>query len=317
MSITVAGGGAFGTALAIALSGLGPIDLFVRTEDAAEAIRRTGESPRLPGRPLPPSVVPTADAAALAADIVCLAIPAQKLRGFLSDHADHLGGALVACAKGIDLTTLNGPTASIAAVLPQATAAVLSGPSFADDIARGLPTALVLACADDDAGRRLQEALSTPVLRLYRTTDVTGVELGGALKNVVAIACGASIGAGFGDSARAALMTRGFAEMTRLAATMGARPETLAGLSGLGDLALTCTSDLSRNYRFGLALGRGETFAGDATVEGVATARAALRLAEEKGLDLPVTAVVARLVAGEITTGEALRALLDRPLKEE
>ncbi|MEL7093339.1 MAG: NAD(P)H-dependent glycerol-3-phosphate dehydrogenase, partial [Pseudomonadota bacterium] len=176
------------------------------------------------------------------------------------------------------------------------------------------PTALTLACADSVAAQRLQEDLSTPVLRLYRTGDVTGAEIGGALKNVIAIGCGAVAGAGLGESARAALMTRGFAEMQRVALEMGAQPETLMGLSGFGDLVLTCTSDLSRNYRLGQALGRGEAFDPAITVEGAATAQA---LVARTDLDLPICAAVADLVAGRVDVAQAMARLMARPLGEE
>ena len=192
-----------------------------------------------------------------------------------------------------------------------------TGPSFAADIARGLPTALTLACSDDVAGAMLLDALSTPALRLYRTTDTIGAELGGALKNVVAIAAGVVIGAGLGDSARAALMTRGFAEMNRLAQSLGARAETLAGLSGLGDLVLTCTSLQSRNFRFGSALGAGDAFDPSVTVEGAATAKAVSILAKQRGIDMPVATMVAALVTGTISVEDAVAALLARPLKKE
>jgi glycerol-3-phosphate dehydrogenase (NAD(P)+) len=223
----------------------------------------------------------------------------------------------VACAKGIDLATLQGPSALIARAVPSATPLVLTGPSFAADIARGLPTALTLACRDEAAAERLQTLLSTPVLRLYRSADVVGAELGGALKNVVAIACGACLGAGLGESARAALLTRGFAEMRRLAVALGAREATLMGLSGLGDLVLTAASEGSRNFRLGLRLGRGEGPEPGATVEGAASAEAALRLGARLGLELPVAAVVADLVASRLGVADALRRLLDRPLRPE
>lgn len=316
MNVAIVGAGAFGTALAVALGHHRPLTLVAR-EGAAQAIATTRESPRLPGVALPETVRVTAELPD-AADILLLALPAQVLRGWLADHADVLSGrALVACGKGIDLETLQGPSALISAAVPGATAAVLTGPSFAADIAHGLPTALTLACADEGAAERLQHALSAPALRLYRTTDVIGAELGGALKNVVAIACGACIGAGLGQSARAALMTRGFAEMRRLSARLGARETTLAGLSGFGDLVLTCTSEQSRNFRYGLALGRGEGFDPATTVEGAPTARAAGRLAAGLGLDLPVTATVSALTEGTLTVTEAMHALLTRPLKEE
>jgi glycerol-3-phosphate dehydrogenase (NAD(P)+) len=207
--------------------------------------------------------------------------------------------------------------ATLAAACPRATHAILTGPSFAADIARGLPTALTLACADPAAGEALQRDLSTPVLRLYRSEDVRGAELGGALKNVIALAAGIVIGAGLGASARAALMTRGHAEMVRLAVALGARAETLAGLSGFGDLVLTCTSDQSRNFRAGQAMGRGLPVDHSATVEGVATARAAARLAAAHGIDVPVTAMVAALVDGALPLDQAIAGLMSRPLRKE
>lgn len=277
------------------------------------------DAPRLPGVHIPESVAITADPQVMAtADIVLLAVPAQALRGVLSEHAGRLRSAgLVACGKGIDLATLQGPSALMAAALPGSRPAVLTGPGFAADIARDRPVALTLACADTIEGVRLQAALSTSTLRLYRTTDVVGAELGGALKNVVAIACGACMGAGYGESARAGLLARGFAEMTRLARRLGAEAETLQGLSGLGDLVLTATSEQSRNYRYGLALGRGEALEMGEMVEGPATARATLALGRRLRVDVPVTAAVAGLVEGRLTVAAALRGLLDRPLREE
>jgi glycerol-3-phosphate dehydrogenase (NAD(P)+) len=316
--IAVAGAGAFGTALAVALSETRDVTLWGRDGAAMARMAAARENPRLPGVALPPALAVTADPAALATGVVLLAVPAQGLRGFLAAHRARLSGAApVACCKGIDLATLEGPARLIAEALPGSRPAVLTGPSFAADIARGLPTALTLACADEAEGARLQALLSTPCLRLYRTADVAGAELGGALKNVVAIACGACIGGAFGESARAALLTRGFAEMRRLALALGAEEATLMGLSGLGDLVLTATSEGSRNTRFGLALGRGEGFAPDVTVEGAATARAALALSARLGIEMPVTAAVAGLVEGRLTVAEALRALLDRPLRAE
>lgn len=310
--IAIVGAGAFGTALAVAMSDRS-LTLVARN---ADAIRATRQSPRLPDVILPETITIAEDLPE-SADILLLALPAQVLRGWLVEHAPRLAGrALVACGKGIDLTTLQGPTAILAEV-QGAIPALLTGPSFAADIARGLPTALTLACADEDWAERLQHALSAPALRLYRTTDVVGAELGGALKNVIAIGCGAVIGAGLGASARAALMTRGFAEMRRLAIHLGAREETLSGLSGFGDLVLTCTSDLSRNYRFGAALGRGEAFDPAMTVEGAPTAIAAARLARKLDLDMPVTATIAALAEGRISVPDAMHLLLTRPLKEE
>lgn len=322
MTVAIIGAGAFGTALAIALTredGAESVTLWTRDAAVADAARTSRQVPRLSGIALPDAVTVSDDLPAAArADILLLAVPAQALGGFVRAHAAVLAPrALIACCKGIDLETGLGPVATIRALLPGTTAAILTGPSFAVDIARGLPTALTLACADDDWGRRLQSGLSTPLLRLYRSGDTLGAELGGALKNVMAIACGVCIGAGFGDSARAALMTRGFAEMQRIAARLGALPETLSGLSGFGDLVLTCTSENSRNYRYGLALGTGAAFDPSITVEGVATARALADLAGREGLDAPISTVVAAMVQGRIDAGEAMQRLLSRPLKEE
>lgn len=310
--IGIVGAGAFGGALAVALSRQGPVTLWGRGQ-TGRALRR------LPGVNLPEAVSVTADIADLAGiDTVLLALPMQAMTGFLREAGAGLTPRrLVACCKGMDLASGLGPTGVIAAARPEAIAAVLTGPSFAADIARGLPTALTLACAEDETGAALQARMSTPVLRLYRTTDVTGAELGGALKNVIAIAAGIVIGAGLGDSARAALMTRGFAEMQRLAQALGARPETLGGLSGFGDLVLTCTSSQSRNFRFGAALGAGQSFDADTTVEGVATAQAVTRLAGEKGIPMPVAAMVAALTTGRIALPEAIETLMSRPLKQE
>ncbi|MDE3079950.1 MAG: NAD(P)-dependent glycerol-3-phosphate dehydrogenase [Paracoccaceae bacterium] len=319
--IAVAGAGAFGTALAIALARGGrAVTLWARNASEAAAMQAGRENARrLPGVRFPEGVAVTGNLADLAGtEPVLLAVPMQALSSFLAEACPHLEGcALVACAKGVDLTRRQGPSALIRAACPTASPAVLTGPSFAADIARGLPTALTLACEDPDMGAGLQSLLSTPVLRLYRTTDVTGAELGGALKNVIAIAAGIVIGAELGDSARAALMTRGYAEMLRLALPLGAKAETLAGLSGLGDLILTCTSAQSRNFRFGQALGAGQGFDPTITVEGAATARAITALAEELGIDLPITRMVSAVIDMKLSVREATEALLARPLKEE
>lgn len=319
--IGILGAGAFGTALAVALARKGdPVTLWARDADHVAAMAATRRNDkRLPGVTLPDNIAISAGLdTVFAAETLLLAMPMQQMGGFLESYADALRGkALVSCAKGIDLATGLGPTALIARDCPGATSAILTGPSFAADIARGLPTALTLACPDAQRGAALQRALSTPVLRLYLSSDTAGAELGGALKNVIAIAAGVTIGAGLGDSARAALVTRGFAEMTRLAVALGARAETLAGLSGLGDLVLTCTSPQSRNFRYGQALGAGTDFDPTTTVEGAATARAATALAARLGVDMPITAMVAALVAREIPLQEAILALLARPLKQE
>ncbi|MFG6589876.1 NAD(P)H-dependent glycerol-3-phosphate dehydrogenase [Sulfitobacter sp. 1A12157] len=317
MSISILGAGAFGTALAISLAGKGPVTLWAR--DAGDMAARRENAKRLPGCPFPETLSVTESLAQAAeAEILLLAVPMQKLRSVLEEHRAALHGKhLVACCKGIELSTGVGPVSVIEETLPEATAAILTGPSFAADIARGLPTALTLACADPAAGEQLQAELTTANLRLYRTTDTTGAELGGALKNVVAIASGAAIGAGLGESARAALMTRGYAEMQRLAAHLKAEPTTLAGLSGFGDLTLTCTSEQSRNYRLGQSLGQGTPFDPSTTVEGAATARAVDALAREAALDMPITRAVAGLLDNQLDVAGAMKSLLTRPLKEE
>lgn len=310
--LDILGAGAFGTALAITYAKAGhPVTLWAR--DGAAAMQETRENTRrLPGHRFPDTLRITGDLSDLTADCALLALPTQSLGPFLS--ATPLAAkTLVSCAKGIDLATGLGPTALIAQH-STATPAQLTGPSFAVDIAASLPTALTLACADDTTGAALQARLSTPQLRLYRTTDVIGAELGGALKNVVAIAAGAVIGAGLGDSARAALMARGLAEMTRIAVAEGAEEATLTGLSGLGDLILTCGSEKSRNFRFGVALARGESLPPDTTVEGLHTAR---QIAARPQNDTPIAAAVAALADGRADVATIADMLLNRPLKPE
>jgi len=317
--IGIAGAGAFGTALAVAFARGGrEVRLWARDPDLVRLMRDTRENEAaLPGVVLPENVSIHAEIKEICdGEALLLAMPMQAL-GAALDAWPEIGSGqpLVACCKGVDLTTLRGPVAVIEARRPGAQAAILTGPSFAADIAKGLPTALTLATTGD--GEALQELLSTPTLRLYRTDDVIGAELGGALKNVIAIAAGTVIGAGLGDSARAALMTRGYAEMVRLAEALGARAETLAGLSGFGDLVLTCTSAQSRNFRYGLALGQGEAFDPKVTVEGVATARAVVKLAHGMNIDMPVTAMVNALALGRIALNDAIGLLMNRPLKQE
>lgn len=320
MTISVLGAGAFGTALAIALAREGrDVQLWGRNPDALAEMERTRVNPKLPDATLPDGLSIQPDLAIAAqSQTLLVAVPMQTVSGLLDNIDSPLAGQrVVACCKGIDLTTGTGPSQLIARQKPDAVPAVLTGPSFASDIAQGLPTALTLACADEALGEQLQNELACSVLRIYRSKDVIGAELGGALKNVVAVACGIVIGAQLGVSARAALMTRGFAEMQRVAERMGANPTTLVGLSGLGDLALTCCSDQSRNYRYGMALGAGTEFDKTTTVEGVATAKAMADIAQKEGLDLPICTTVNAICEGHITVPEALNQLLSRPLKEE
>ena len=306
MKICVAGSGAFGSALALTLAHAGKsVTVFSRSGRCKLPMLDTVSVSS------DPNVMSTAQ-------VILIAVPAQRLPDFLKSHKPRLTkAALVACCKGINLETLDGPSAAIRRIVPDAVTAVLTGPSFARDIANGLPTALSLACADDAHGVELQNALSTDTLRLYRTKDVVGAEIGGALKNVIAIGCGAAIGAGLGESARSALLTRGFGEMQTLASHLGAQPDTLLGLSGLGDLTLTSTSNLSRNYCHGLALGGAPTGNALDTVEGIATADATARLARKLGLDLPVCLAINLVCKQKLSITEAVTRLMTRPLKEE
>ncbi len=311
--IDIFGAGAFGTALAIVLARNGTeVSLWAR--EGGDLLKSTRKSPRLPAHPLPNNVRVVADVEDCDAPVALIAVPTPAIAGLIADYPIR-ARTLVSCAKGIDAATGLGPARILAR--HGCIAAQLSGPSFADDIAAGLPTALTLACADRETGMHLQKILSTPKMRLYRGTDVTGVEIGGALKNVIAIACGVCIGAGFGNSARAALMSRGFAEMQQFALAQGADVATLSGLSGLGDLALSCYSEKSRNFRRGLALGQKQEWQENTTVEGVRTAHAVLGLARERGIDVPIIEAVVELLEGQREVGEAMEELLRRPLRKE
>lgn len=316
MTIGILGGGAFGTALALALARDGaPVALWSRDADEAEAMRRTRRTGRrLPGYALPENV--TIPDGLPASEVTLIAVPAQRQRAFLEEHRAALEGrVLISCAKGIERGTSLGPADVITDVLPGASAGVLTGPSFAEDIAQGLPTALVLAMAESPEA--VQAVLTRPLLRIYRTTDLAGAQMGGALKNVIAIAAGIAIGAGLGDSARASVIARGFAEMTRYAVAKGAEPETVSGLSGLGDLVLTCGSEKSRNFSAGLALGRGAHPDDTITVEGIATAQAVTEEAAGLGLSLPLTRAVADVVTGALDIRGAIETLLARPVGTE
>ncbi len=321
MSISILGAGAFGTALAISLARNGQkITLWARDAEQVENMQERRENAlRLEGHHFPDSLIITGNiSTAGASDTLLLATPMQKLSEFMHEHKALLNHRkLVACCKGVSLATGLGPVATIKQICPDAIAAILTGPSFANDIARGLPTALTIACENAAAARDLQAQLSTDNLRLYRTTDSIGAELGGALKNVIAIACGAAIGAGLGESARAALMTRGYAEMQRLAQAMGAQPETLAGLCGFGDLTLTCTSTQSRNYSYGISLGQAASFGKDITVEGAKTSFAIDRIAKTREIEMPITAMIVAIINREITIQTAMETLFSRPLTKE
>jgi glycerol-3-phosphate dehydrogenase (NAD(P)+) len=323
----IIGGGAWGAALAqvAARAGLDVV-LWAREAEVVAAINAAHENRLfLPGVALDPAIRATEDLADLAGRHVIFAVaPAQHLRGVLQHCAQHFsaGTPVVLCAKGIEQGSLKLMTEVLAETLPDAAAAVLSGPSFAAEVARGLPTAITLACPDAELARRLAEAIATPGFRPYVSSDMIGAEAGGAIKNVLAIACGVVEGRGLGRSAHAALVTRGFAELTRLAVALGARAETVAGLCGLGDLVLTCSSPQSRNMSLGLALGRGESLAAAlagklSVAEGVESAPAVRGLARRLGVETPISDAVAAILAGETDVDAAIAGLLARPLKSE
>jgi glycerol-3-phosphate dehydrogenase (NAD(P)+) len=323
----VVGAGAWGTALAqlCARAGLG-VTLWTREPAMATTIAETGRNDLyLPGVDLAPGIHATSDLADLASvDLILATTPAQYMGGVLAALAPHLplDAPVILCAKGVEQGSLKLMTQVLAETLPQARPAVLSGPSFAAEVARGLPTAVTLACPDPVLGDALVRAFATPAFRPYLTDDLIGAEAGGAVKNVLAIACGVVEGRGLGRSAHAALITRGFAEMTRFGVALGGRAETLAGLCGLGDLVLTCSSPQSRNMSVGLALGRGETLAAAlsgkrSVAEGVTSAPAVKALGRRLGVEMPISEAVARIVAGEIGVERAIEDLLSRPLKSE
>ena len=323
----VIGGGAWGTALAqvCARAGL-QVTLQAREGEVVEAVNARHENPIfLPGVTLDGAVRATSDMADLATcDLVLAVAPAQHLRSALTTLAPHVrpGLPILLCAKGIEQGSLKLMTEVLAETVPPAAPAVLSGPSFAGEVARGLPTAVTLACPDEALAKTLAEAIATPAFRPYVVDDMIGAEAGGAIKNVLAIATGIVEGKSLGRSAHAALITRGFAEMTRMAVALGAKAETVAGLCGLGDLVLTCSSPQSRNMSVGLALGAGQTLeealAGKLTVaEGVASAPAVRDLARRHGVEMPICEAVAGILAGEHSVEAAIMGLLSRPLKSE
>lgn len=321
--MAVLGGGAWGTALAVTMLRAGhAATLWARDGDTVEAIARRRENPRyLPGIRLDAGLAATADLGEAVADADCVlaVVPAQAMRGLLSGLAALMPPAarLVLCAKGIERSTGKLLSEVAAELLPATPVAALSGPSFATDVARGLPTAVTVAARDEALAAELAALFSSPAFRCYSSDDLVGVEIGGALKNVLAIAAGAVAGAGLGASAQAAMVTRGFVELRRVAAAFGAMPETVMGLSGLGDLVLTCGSPQSRNFSYGAALGRGESLEGRPLAEGAATAGIAASIARERGIDAPIIDAVDRILSGTMTVTEAVGALMTRPLKSE
>ncbi|HLO75309.1 MAG TPA: NAD(P)H-dependent glycerol-3-phosphate dehydrogenase [Magnetospirillum sp.] len=326
-SIGIVGAGAWGTALAATARRAGrSVTLWAREADLAEAVNTTHRNTLyLPDITLDPGIRATTDLAEVAAaDAVLLVTPAQHLgttcRALAPLWRD--GAPAVICAKGIEQSSGRMMTEVVEAALPGQPVAVLSGPTFAIEVARGLPTAVTLACADADLGQQLVEAIGTPSFRPYLADDLVGAEIGGAVKNVLAIACGIVEGRGLGDNARAALITRGMAELTRLAVAKGGRPETLMGLSGLGDLILTASSTQSRNYSLGFGLGEGRALADilaerRAVTEGVWSAGAVVALAATLGIEMPICAAVDAVINQGAGLDDVIRALLSRPFRAE
>ncbi|OWV90840.1 glycerol-3-phosphate dehydrogenase [Rhizobium sp. R72] len=323
--IAVVGAGAFGTALAavIALTESNAVTLIGRDPELIadlKAEHRHGAA--LPGIALPESLDFSAEPDAIGdADIVLFAMPSQAQADAARQYQPYLASnaIVVTCAKGIERATGNLLTDMLEREIPGHAIAVLSGPGFAADIAKGLPTAMAIAAADMDVAERLAHAISGRTFRLYASSDRIGVQLGGALKNVLAIACGIVEGAGIGDSARAALIARGLAEMSRFVVAKGGQADTVRGLSGLGDLVLTATSHQSRNLRFGIALGRGETVnpAHGDLVEGAFAAAVASRLAQSLNVSMPITDAVSAIIEGKLGIAEAIDQLMTRPITTE
>ena len=325
--IGVIGGGAWGTALATVAARAGrEVTLWARETDVVTAINERHENRRfLPGVALDPSIRATDNLSdAVHADLLLLVTPAQNLAATaaeMAQTAEHLPPGVV-CAKGIERQTGALMSDAVRRVAPELPLAVLSGPTFAREVAVGLPAAVSLACEDAGLGAAVVDAIGGPAFRPYLTDDLIGVQIGGAVKNVIAIAAGISTGRGLGDNARAAIIARGFAELKRLAGAKGAREETLAGLSGLGDLVLTCTSDQSRNYTFGCALGRGESpatvlEAREAVTEGVTSAPAIVTLAATLGVEMPIAGAVHAVLHRGASVDDAIGGLLARPFKPE
>jgi len=324
-TLAVLGAGAWGTALAN-MAALSHAKVWLWAHDPAhvEAMREWRRNDRrLPGIALATEIEPTADIACVgAADHVLAVVPAQSFRETATLLRGHLrpGSAVVSCAKGIERATGCYMREILSEVLPGQPAAALSGPSFAVDLARGLPTAVTLAAENIELAEYLCGKLAAPHFRLYRSRDLIGVEIGGAAKNVLAIACGVALGRELGASAHAALLARGFAELMRFAVAQGARPETVMGLSGLGDLALTCSSPQSRNYSLGFAIGRGEKpqeASHGKLTEGAWTAPILTQKARDLGVEMPIAEAVTAILAGRIDVGAAIGALMSRPFKAE
>ncbi|NMM43769.1 NAD(P)-dependent glycerol-3-phosphate dehydrogenase [Rhodospirillaceae bacterium KN72] len=326
-SVAVLGGGAWGTALACAARRAGSdVRLWARNPDVAAGISGGSNPTRLPGVTLSSGIDASTelDAVLPGADCVLLAVPAQAVRGIMENAAPLLsdGVAVAICAKGVERGTLKLMTDVVAETAPAARIGVLSGPTFAGEVARGLPTAVVIAAPDEEAAKTIQSAVGSGSFRAYLSDDTVGAEVGGAVKNVVALAAGIATGRGLGENARAALVSRGLAEMIRLAVTLGGRAETVMGLAGAGDLILTAMSETSRNTSFGMALGSGrsarETLAArKAVTEGYWSAQAVAALAERHGVDMPIAQAVNAILSEKLDIDSAIGALLDRPVSAE
>lgn len=324
MKLGIIGGGAWGTALAQVVSaGDRETLLWALEPDVVESVRaRRRNEAFLPDVPLNPAIRATSDLGDLnGCDAWLVVTPAQHMRAML-ERAPDCDKPLVLCSKGIEETSGELLHKVAKAACPKASVAVLSGPTFAHEVARGLPTAVTLAAEDAGLAEQLRDRIKQPTFRIYLSDDVAGAEIGGAVKNVLAIACGVVEGRGLGQNARAALIGRGFAEMTRFGLALGAQRETLTGLSGLGDLVLTCSSTSSRNYSLGKGIGEGRSAAEllsdrKTIAEGAFTAPVLARLAREKGIDMPIVAAVDALIAGRANVDEVLGALLSRPSKFE
>ncbi len=320
--VTILGGGAWGTALAATMRRAGhDVRLWARDVEMVEAINR-GKNPRyLPGITLPEGIGATVDAEAAlnGTDCVLSVVPAQALRQVLKQVAPVIPerAPFILCAKGIERDTGLLLSQLTAEYLPLERIGALSGPSFATDVAKGLPTAVVIAMGNEAEAVNLAHRVSTETFRCYASDDLIGVEIGGALKNVFALAAGAVTGAGLGASAQAAMVTRGFVELRRIAEGFGAKPETVMGLSGLGDLMLTCSTPQSRNFAYGIALGRGDSLDGLQLAEGVATAGIAASIAAKRGIEAPIISAVAAILGRQLTVQQAVGALMTRPLKAE
>ena len=326
-SVAVLGAGAWGTALAQVAAAAGRrTTIWAREPEVVESINTDAENQLfLPGIKLNAAISATDDLAKAAkADLVLAAPPAQHMRGVLRSVRPHLSprAALVLCAKGVERGSLALMTDVLAQEIPELEPAVLSGPGFAKDVARGLPTATTIASRDAGLAQRIVATIGLPTFRPYVADDLIGAEIGGAVKNVIAIACGVAEGRKLGDGARAALITRGFAELTRLGLAMGAKAETLSGLCGLGDLVLTCASMTSRNTSLGAALGEGRKLSdvvGErrSVAEGAESAPAVVALAAKHGVEMPICAAVDAIIGERISVDEAITALLSRPFKAE